>query len=280
MIKINRYKTELDHGNAYWMARLSKAAYLRNEDKSPDEDSILSDLQAEDPRFISIHGASKDSAQAILVEHQLFFALVFRGTDETADWVDNISVSESKTEFGSFHKGFADSVDDIWEPLWQKYQELRKNYNVQIASNLSQQNRPLFLTGHSLGGAMATVAAARLLHMDHPFIAVYTFGQPRAVSRKSQVAFETMATGRVFRFQNNTDIVTRVPARVRGYTHVGKCVYISEESELYCDPGFWFRFLDAVDGAVESAKKFKLDLILDHNMDNYLAAIKHWNAKF
>ena len=279
MIQINRYKTELDAGNAYWMARLSQLVYTKKKSGAPDEKKILAELKLEDPGFISIKGASKKSAQGMLVEHQLYFALVFRGTDEGADWVDNISIGKKEDSFGEFHGGFLDSVDDIWGPLWSRYEELRKESTDQVKTKTSQSQRPLFITGHSLGGAMATVAAAKLLEMDKPFISVYTFGQPRAVARDTRVAYDTMAKNRFFRFQNNSDIVTRVPARASGYSHVGQCIYISEERELHRDPGFWFRFLDAIDGAVESAKKLKLDIIIDHNMENYLAGIKTWNLQ-
>ncbi len=281
MIQINRYKTAIDHGNAYWMARLAKVAYTRHEDGSPHEAQILAELQAEDPRFISVTGTSKNSAQAILVEHQLYLTLAFRGTDETLDWVDNIDVRIEEEGIGKFHSGFLSSLNDVWQPLWDKYLELKKLSPAQTqVGGVSQHARPLFLTGHSLGGGMATVAAARLLSLDLPFISAYTFGQPRAVFRETKIAFDMMSMGRFHRFQNNTDIVTRVPSRLRGYTHVGQCIYISQEGELYNDTGFWFRFLDTIDSAIESAKNLKLDIILDHNMDSYLLAIKAWNAKF
>lgn len=279
-MQITRYKTTLDSGNAYWMARLSQAAYIKNDDGSPNEAAILENLTAEDPRFLSVYGVSKNSAQAIVVEHLHYLAIAFRGTDEGADWVDNLDVGTEQTGFGKFHSGFLGSFNDVWPALRSKYEALRKVDLQQVDAGGSQRSRPLFLTGHSLGGAMATVAAAHLLDLDWPFISVYTFGQPRAVHRDTRISFDIMAKERFFRFQNNCDIVSRIPARVRGYSHVGKCIYISEEGELHCDPGFWFRFLDAIDGAVESAKKFKLDIIIDHNMDNYLAAVRNWDPKF
>ena len=42
------------------------------------------------------------------------------------------------------------------------------------------KRRKLFITGHSLGGALATVAAARLAFLDDINIAgIYTIGSPR-----------------------------------------------------------------------------------------------------
>lgn len=49
----------------------------------------------------------------------------------------------------------------------------------------------LWLTGHSLGGAMATLAAAWLAERKIPFSGAYTFGQPRVGDDNFQVAFDT-----------------------------------------------------------------------------------------
>lgn len=270
--QIQPYKTSLDEGNAYWMARLSRAVYTKVSDDNefPDEDAILADLQGEDPNFISVHGADHDTAQAALIEHHDFLCMAFRGTNELGDWLDNLNAFPRDELFGRFHTGFWQSVSDVWHPIHQRYQELRDT-----------DKRPLFITGHSLGGAMATIAAARLVHRDQPFTAVYTFGQPRCMNRGAAMFFNAEAGRRFYRFQNNEDIVTRVPSRVMGYSHVGQCLYIDEDTTIHDEPGFWYRFLDVVEGAVETMRKTgSVGAISDHNMDRYLAAIKKWDVDF
>jgi len=214
-------------------------------------------------------GESKNSAQGALIEHEDYFCLAFRGTDELSDWMDNVRIFPEKALFGEFHRGFWNSVDDVWTPLFDRYQKLR-----------AERKRPLFLTGHSLGGAMATVAAARLVHHDLPFSAVYTFGQPRAMKVDTARIFNNECKSRFFRFQNNNDLVTRVPARFMGYSHVGSLIYISEEKELHDDPGFWFRFLDSIDGAFEAVLESGIDAVEDHDMNKYLAAVNSWDCQF
>jgi len=269
--KVKPYKTTLDRSNAYWMATFSKAVYTKKSDNdyTPDDACILQSLKEKDSNFISVNGVSKNSAQAILIEHNDFFCMAFRGTDEIVDWLDNINAFREQVLFGEFHRGFWKSLEDVWQSLYDCYQTLFK-----------QSRRPLFLTGHSLGGAMATMAAAKLIHLDLPFTSVYTFGQPRAMSRDTSRIFNVECKSRFFRFQNNNDIVTRIPARLMGYSHVGSYIYISEEDELHNDPGFWFRFLDYLDGAVEAVREKGIDLIADHDMSNYLRAIQKWNIQF
>ena len=265
-MKLEPYKTIYDCGNAYWMARLALAVYTKKKDmEKPDEDEILQDLKKEDSGFKSIIGFDKNSAQAMTVEHEEYLTIVFRGTDEWEDWLDNINAIPTERLFGSFHRGFYQSVMDLWARIEKSVKNLR-----------AMEKRPVWFTGHSLGGAMAAIAAAIYVYEDRPFSGVYTFGQPRCMNRDAARIFNMEAKGRFFRFQNNNDLVTRIPARAMGYSHVGTCIYISQERELCGSPGFWFKFLDAVDGAVDAFGEKGIDGIEDHDMQKYLAAIKEW----
>ena len=89
---VSPYTTNLDCGNAYWMARLSKEIYLKKSDDNqiPDEDKILQNLQQDDREFVSVTGVDNNSAQAALIEHEKYLCMVFRGTNELSDWLDNI----------------------------------------------------------------------------------------------------------------------------------------------------------------------------------------------
>ncbi len=269
---INPYTTRLDAGNAYWMARLSAEVYekVRDDDETPDEEKILQSLQADDGDFKSVTGANRNSAQAALIEHQEYLCMVFRGTNEPVDWLDNMNIFRKDVLFGEFHRGFWRSVKDVWDVIYPRYQELRKT-----------KKRPLFLTGHSLGGAMATIAAARFIHQDMPFTAVYTFGQPRVMNRVGARIYNMEAGRRHHRFQNNEDIVTRAPARLAGYSHVGQCFYIDSDGKIHDDTGWWFRFLDTIEGAVENLLKLqRVGLIKDHDVQKYLKIVKEWDVDF
>ena len=222
--------------------------------------------QKTDLQFKSVFGTDKNTAQAALIEHEKYFCMAFRGTNELEDWLDNIDVFPTKQLFGEFHRGFWKSVDDVWEPIFNEYKKLNR-----------QKRRPLFLTGHSLGGAMATIAAAKLIHLDLPFISVYTFGQPRALTHETARIYNVECKSRFFRFHNNNDIVTRIPSREMNYSHIGTYLYISHERKIYQEVGKWFIFLDSVEGALRSAKQKGLDGIEDHNIDKYLEAIQLWS---
>ena len=264
---IQPYKTTLNSGNAYWMARLSKEIYTEvSESNAPDGGKILKSLQADDSGFLSVFPIDKGNVEAALVEHEEYLCMVFRGTDEIKDWIDNINASLVEKLFGGFHKGFWEATEEVWSDLKPEYQKKREKKRLS-----------LFITGHSLGGAMATIAAAKLIQSDQPFISVYTFGQPRAMNQDAARIFNTKCKDRFFRFQNNNDVVTRVPVRRTGYSHVGNTLYISKEKKIHDNPGVEFKFLDTIDGYEEALKAKRIDAIEDHKMDYYLAAIDGWN---
>ena len=84
---------------------------------------------------------------------------------------------------------------------------------------------------------------------------------------------------RFFRFHNNNDIVTKVPVRLMGYSHIGRYLYTSEEKEIQLQPGFWFWFIDYVDGALNDVKTKGMDAITDHDIQEYLEAIEKWDKQ-
>jgi len=131
--------------------------------------------------------------------------LAFRGTGSAEDWVsDFISQQTSYRPVrgaGLTHKGFTDI-----------YMSARSNIYELIQQ--APVDRPLYLTGHSLGGALATLAALDLVH-NSPFGSpiVYTFGAPR-VGDPTFVRNYNAAVDSHFRFQNEFDIVPHLPTLI------------------------------------------------------------------
>jgi len=106
------------------------------------------------------------------------------------------------------HSGFLDEVDKLWD---------------KILDTLMQETVgvPVWVTGHSLGAAMATISSLR-----YPFEEVVTFGEPR-VGCKLERAFRAK---RHIRYANGDDPVTKVPPEIGfGFDHHGNAVRI-------CDP--------------------------------------------
>jgi hypothetical protein len=74
--------------------------------------------------------------------------------------------------------------------------------------------RSLWITGHSLGGALAMLTAAFLANVqNHPLAGVYTFGQPRVGDPVFQRRYDETLGDITFRCVNNCDPVPHLPPR-------------------------------------------------------------------
>ena len=265
--EIQPYKTKLNHGNAYWMARLSDVAY--NGKDKPDEKGILKELKAEDSRFMDVVPSFKDNAQAILVEHEEYFCMAFRGTDEIRDWFDNFDFDKVEKHGCEFHEGFYRQVSKVWTNLEAEHKLRKKN---------RKNPRPMFFTGHSLGGAMATIATAIwVLEDDRQFTSTYTFGQPRAVTSGTDQTLNSLVGKKFFRFHHNNDFVPRVPLRVQDFRHVGQYIYINRDGEIHDEPGFWTRFTDQARGVLDARGEAGIDFFKDHERIHYVNAARKWS---
>jgi triacylglycerol lipase len=145
--------------------------------------------------------------------------VTFSGTDplKIQDWITDFTV---QAKLDVLHQGFSDAVETVW-PTIKSAIEGRPD---------SEKN--LFFTGHSLGGALALIAAERAMRESGIRAnAVYTFGGPRT---GGQTFFDQYTPGlgdRTFRLVHGDDIVPTVPPSVRGnFRHVGRLLRCSHGS--------------------------------------------------
>lgn len=139
----------------------------------------------------------KDGTQAILVRGKSFLGLAFRGTEATS--IKDIKADAKATPAedkggGRVHSGFKHAFEKV-------------AYDVQKVLDQDEfKTLPLFIAGHSLGGAVATVAAKRLSHKGG-IAACYTFGAPRVGDDEWIFRIKTP----VYRLVNAADCVTMLP---------------------------------------------------------------------
>nr|WP_231372065.1 MULTISPECIES: lipase family protein [unclassified Thioalkalivibrio] len=121
------------------------------------------------------------------------------------------------------------------------------DYQDIIAREVGEQDR-LVVTGHSLGGALAQLAAF-YLHRDlfgdgGQLAAVYTFGSPRVFGAEQARHLERASPYPHFRIVNGADLVPRVPPVVIGFRHTGCNVYIERNGDIRKAPSWWRVFKD------------------------------------
>ena len=127
--------------------------------------------------------------------------LVFRGTTDLVDWKTNLSgrldeIKQDRTvakspDLAGIHSGFAEAYNRVARDVERLIEKVK--------------GQPLYIAGHSLGGALAVVATWRNAADNNA--ACYTFGSPRVGNAKLGAAFKTP----IYRVVNAADPVPSVP---------------------------------------------------------------------
>ncbi len=206
------------------------------------------------------HFFDEADTQAFLALGSDYDILAFRGTEPTnpRDWWTDIKFLNTDFRFGGVHRGFKEALEHVQSQI----ESVRQ----------SNPNRPIYVTGHSLGAAVATLWVASQSETPNRIAGFYTFGSPRVGTSKFAKTFDSLFKDKTWRFQNKRDIATRVPKIAR---HVGNLLYFDTYGKLHEDAGYFFRdWLDPL----RNIHKRQGDLgaaIADHSMKEYVRLVSN-----
>jgi len=223
--------------NAWWLSELCRLIYKKDSKETgiwtntPTRNDILNTVHLQEHRFFD---SGKAQCAIITSKRDLkntFAVLVFRGTSgKLTNWIHNFNAFPSKWPRGGWvHKGFRKVFDGIWND---------------IHAELLSINRPIFYTGHSLGAALATLAAS-----FKPPQALYTFGSPRVGNPDFIYSLKNIP---IYRVINSRDIVSSTPPSLMSFKflHAGAPYYLHHK--YY--PGFSTdRLKEKIDGLEEES---------------------------
>jgi hypothetical protein len=197
--------------NALFLAQACDLAYL----DAPDGPAGFQQRLGLEAELISV-----GNTQVYVAQNNSSIIVSFRGSqapttlDGLKDWLltnaNNYLVlpeGQIGTDFAAagvgarYHRGFMEALHEIWEPLL-------KSVNKAVEAG----DRPLWVTGHSLGGALALLAAWRLQRNFVTVHAVITFGAPMVGNDTAARVFEQEFAGKIFRYVNLEDPVPLLPS--------------------------------------------------------------------
>lgn len=130
-------------------------------------------------------------------------------------------------------------------------------------------NTFIVCTGHSLGAAIATIAAEKLNAHE-----LYTFGSPR-VGNRTFVNCLHRKNIKHYRFVNNNDIITVLPFAFLGYAHFEKAIYFNYYGKIR-QPNLWQRIKDRTRGSLRASIKYEVyNNLFDHGIRKYYHKVKN-----
>ena len=200
--------------NAMWLSDFSQLVYMREgyvrtslaqwgfervrwiEDKATDTQAVVA-------------ARSGDGTGHLVV--------AFRGTEGGKDFLTDLRFRKGvfhagatgAQPVGQVHRGFATALESVWGQVLAAVRELGPD-------------RPIFVCGHSLGAALAQLAAMRLVGHGRNVAAVYVYGSPRVGNADFCDAYNGALKERTFLHINDQDVVTTVPPRWAGFDHVAQ----------------------------------------------------------
>lgn len=254
---------------AYWMAQAAALAY-----KEPD----VVEQQAREWGFDEVRHLKSTHAmpfpiedtQAYVAVSDRMIVVAFRGTEpaQIRDWLTDGTTPPSPGPGGKgfVHYGFDRALSSV-------YPQLRDTL-----AELDGDGRTVWFTGHSLGGALAMLAGARLYFEDPRRLpdGVYTFGQPRTCERLLAAAHRTAFKDRYHRFVNHDDIVPELPPEP-AFTHVDRLRWFDADGRL-TERSAGVAGLDGLTGRAASMVGDPFgsatDRVKDHSVTRYIAAIE------
>ena len=173
-----------------------------------------------------------DNTGYIAIDHfHRLVVLSFRGSVSKANWkIDRqlIRVHTDLCHKCKVHKGF-----------WRSWSQIQDNTLGMVKAVMDKHPKyQLAVTGHSLGGAIATLAAAKIRNSSEPYAdntLLVTFGSPR-IGNKRTAEFLTKQSDHSFRVTAVDDIIPRLPFHTFGYYHMSPEYWIYRNQQNP-DPG-------------------------------------------
>lgn len=181
------------------------------------------------------------STTVFIAKRKSIDIIAFRGTQQVRDWLFNLSAIPVPYAGRLCHSGFVMAHSSVWR---------------KIKKHIHPKKRTL-ICGHSLGGALAELSAAKL-HKKHPNINLVTFGKPNVFFKGFK---RPMSLDKQYSLISGSDMVARVPRLCYGPSSSQTVIYFSNAGEDCIDPTKAYKHDDFMSEKGEA--------ISDHFMEGY-----------
>ncbi len=198
---VNSYLLAVASGNAY----RGRVKDLEGDGYAEKFEHLYRPLGLEVLAFIESGEEEGTGTQVLVLRGEGIVLVVFCGSEghDTAaamrDWLTDAKFWPLEVEGVRVHRGFHQALESVWEEL-----------DEAVAVAVRDGSR-LWLTGHSLGGALANLAAYRWSGEQVPVAGVYTFAAPKIGDAALVADFERRLGARSQQWSTTLDPVPRLP---------------------------------------------------------------------
>lgn len=237
--------------NASWCADAALLAYFA-------QDRVH--WECDRAGFHDITFIDEENTQCFIARTDQFALIAFRGTtvlkpganltlsdirgsaNAAFDSLRDVLTDASIIPSHNVHLGFRTALDAVWSQI--------------EAFQANHRDLPVWFTGHSLGAALAVLAANQY---QSPVGGVYTFGAP--VIGDQNFTRNYRLPNHTYRFVNNNDWLPKLNI---GYQHIGQLRYISSQGDIRAETNLIDQLTGTVSHAFDVVKNwatFKFDTI-------------------
>lgn len=174
-------------------------------------------------KFINVRKARDIDTQCLIIGDAHNVVVVFRGSDDINDWFANFQAVRdpgplTKTKA---HEGFQDAL----------FPSVIQVTNA--IDGMLDNNQRIWVTGHSLGGALTSLYAAMMFEAGYTVYGIYTFASPRPGDDPLATALDAkmkiQGKGPHHRVMNESDIVPHLPPEPF-FSHSGQRMILKKKS--------------------------------------------------
>lgn len=198
--------------------------------------------------------------QGFIAANEDRILITFSGSESLPDWVTNFI---SVTDPGPFpdsrvHEGFQDALFPVLLTLTRALHIYNPTYHKSI-----------WITGHSLGGALAVLLGSMFVAEGIPVSGIYTFGAPRVGDPRFANTLDQKLAGSLYRVVNEGDLVPHLPPQFLGFLHSGKTIlFKTDGSRVDEDVAVWTQFQEGIGAWMSHITKQDLAIRDYHLLDS------------
>ncbi|MEC8052265.1 MAG: lipase family protein [Myxococcota bacterium] len=188
--------TEYSLSNAFWSMWFAKRSFTGDTEETEAE---LRALGFTDYRYIHNEIAQ---LQVLIVANDETMFIAYQGSKEVMDWIANFYFLQRDGEegvSGRVHQGFALALDSEWSEI------------LTTVQSFSRAGQTIWTSGHSMGAALATITAARLVQEGFNVGPLYTHASPRVGNTTFAQELYSGLGGNHYRMAHGLDLIPHLP---------------------------------------------------------------------